>query len=585
MLSSGIIRQLEPESQARKIPHLYYFFNFRDASTQTCENFLRSILLQLLYSLFDIHPAILELYRRCESGLRRPSVTDMTDCFITVVNTVDETWLFGDAFDECINWNDLWYFLSTVAKSQCSGLRFMFTSRPEGYIRDAVESLAIPSVDLNCDGINRDIEAYITESVARDVRFVRTPQEGKVLIRESLISRAAGMYVHLITTLLNNILTKNRFRWVALQLDAVSRCRSVNALRRVLSSLPRSLEETYRRILDSIVEEEVPHVRRILQWLCFSKRPVRIEEIAIIYQISDKIKPPFENEDELFHLEDSMDICRGLLSSSLLHTNPEEWKHLPHPTTLQIVHLAHFSVKEYLLSSCPAIWALDEELPHVAILKTVISYYLHFMTLHDIHSLPGPDLALKYSLAEYFVRHVCDHLKPVRDQSDLLPSLRLLLQPPSLPFANRVGWCLVDPLHIPGCHSSMYDRLDRLGSQDQVLNLFIAIRLRLPQICQTLLAMNIHPNLGDPILRHSPIGSPFVEAAALGDKGIMRVLLLSRAARRYHGADPLVDSSALERAVARGHTQVVRMLLEAGGDTVLRYSIRLSHVTPVPAEP
>jgi hypothetical protein len=130
----------------------------------------------------------------------------MTDCFIAVINTVDEAWLFGDAFDECINWNDLWCFLSTAAESQCTGLRFMFTSRPEGYIRDAVESLAIPSVDLNCDGTNSDIEAYVSGSLTRDVRFIRTPQEGKDLIRESLISRAGGMYVSLSTTLLDNIL-------------------------------------------------------------------------------------------------------------------------------------------------------------------------------------------------------------------------------------------------------------------------------------------------------------------------------------------------------------------------------------------
>jgi hypothetical protein len=186
---------MEPESRARKIPHLYYYFNFRDELTQTSENFLRSILSQLLYSLPDIPPAIIELHAQCNSGKHRPSVRDMTDCFIAVVNTVSEVWLFGDAFDECINWNDLWYFLSTTAKSQCPGLRFMFTSRPEGYIRDAVGSLGIPSLDLDCEEINRDIAAYVSECLTNDVRFVRTPPEGKYLIRQSLIPRAGGMYV------------------------------------------------------------------------------------------------------------------------------------------------------------------------------------------------------------------------------------------------------------------------------------------------------------------------------------------------------------------------------------------------------
>jgi ankyrin repeat protein len=437
----------------------------------------------------------------------------------------------------------------------------MFTSRPEGYIRDAVGSLGIPSLDLDCDGINRDIEACVSESLAKDVRFIRTPQEGKDLIRESLTSRAGGMYVPLTTPLLDNILNNDRFRWVALQLDAVSRCHSLNTLRFALSSLPRSLEETYRRILDSIAEEEVPHVRRILQWLCFSKRPLRIEEIALVYQISDNILASFKTDDELFHLEDSMDICRGLLSSSLIHTlgvKYGEWRHFPPSITLRIVQLAHFSVKEYLLSSqCSAIWALDESLSHVTILKGVITYYLHFMTLRDLHSLPGPDLAVKYSLAEYFVQCVPAHLSPVREHPDLLPLLHRLLHPPSTPFDNRLGWCLVDPWHH--C-SAKYGGLDRFGSHDPALNLLVAIRLRLPQVCESLLAMNIHPHLAEPILKHRHLHPPLIQAATLGCTEIVRVLLASR----YHGVDPLV--SAMEWAAKGGNTQVVRMLLEAGGD-------------------
>jgi hypothetical protein len=486
----------------------------------------------------------------------------MMDCFIAVIKTLNEVWLFGEAFDECIDWNDLWHFLSSTARSQCPGLRFMFTSRPEGYIRDAVGSLGIQSLDLDCDGINRDIEAYVSESLAKDVRFVRTPQEVKDLIRESLTSRAGGMYVPPTTVPLDNILIMNRFRWIALQLDSVARCHSLNTVRHALSSLPRSLEETYRRIMDSIAEEEVPHVRRILQWLCFLKRPLRIEEIALVYQISDKTQTSFETDNELFHLEDSMDICRGLLSSSLLHTRGDrygEWRHLPPSTTLRIVQLAHFSVKEYLLSSCSATWTLDEELSHVVILKNAITYYLHFMTLHDIHSLSGPDLALKYSLAQYLIQCVSGHVLPAREHPDLLPILRRLLHPPSIPFANKLGWCLVDPWHH---RSAGYKGLDQFGSRDPALNLVVAIRLRLPQVCESLLAMNVHPNLADPILDHRHLYDhpPLIQAAMLGYTEIVRVLVASR----YHGADPL--ASALGWAVRVGNIQVVRMLLEAGGD-------------------
>ena len=196
VFSSNLIRRLQAnsDSQTRKIPHLYYFFNFRDPSTQTCENFLRSILCQLLHSLPDIPGPIAELYTQHNSGTLRPSVQDMAGCFIAVVNTLDKVRLFGDAFDECTTWNDLWYFLTTT-KRQCPTLCFLFTSRPEEHIHRAVNSLDIPSVDLGCEGINKDIEVFVSGSLKRDIRFAHIVEEGKTLIRKSLISRANGMCV------------------------------------------------------------------------------------------------------------------------------------------------------------------------------------------------------------------------------------------------------------------------------------------------------------------------------------------------------------------------------------------------------
>jgi hypothetical protein len=117
----------------------------------------------------------------------------MTECFIDVVKTVDEVRLYGDAFDECADWNDMWYFLSTTVKSQCPGLHFLLTGRPEVHIQEAANSLDIPSVDLDCEGINKDIELFISDSLERDIRFARMLEEGKTLIHDSLISRANGM--------------------------------------------------------------------------------------------------------------------------------------------------------------------------------------------------------------------------------------------------------------------------------------------------------------------------------------------------------------------------------------------------------
>jgi hypothetical protein len=194
--SSNTIEHLEEDSLNRGIPHLYYYFNFRDEATQSCENFLRSINCQLLLSLSDIPSPFKEMYARHKSGHHRPSVKDLTACFIAVIQTLNEVRLFGDAFDECADWNNLWYFSSQLAKARSPSLHFLFTSRPERHIRDAVNSLDIPTVDLTCPEMNLDIRTFVIEQL-QDPQFARISVDGKELVKENLISRAGGMCVFL----------------------------------------------------------------------------------------------------------------------------------------------------------------------------------------------------------------------------------------------------------------------------------------------------------------------------------------------------------------------------------------------------
>ena len=134
------------------------------------------------------------MYARHKSGHHRPSVKDLTTCFMAVIQTVDEVRLFGDAFDECADWNNLWHFSSQLAKARIPSLHFLFTSRPECHIHDAVNSLSIPTVDLTCPEMNLDIRTFVVEQLD-DPRFSRISVDGKELVKESLISRAAGMCV------------------------------------------------------------------------------------------------------------------------------------------------------------------------------------------------------------------------------------------------------------------------------------------------------------------------------------------------------------------------------------------------------
>jgi hypothetical protein len=174
-------------------PVLYYYFNFRSGERQTCENLVRSLMYQLVYILEETPSAVKELYSSHNRGLSRPSIDELTTCLVAVIGTLEEVHLLGDAFDECSQWNSLSKVVKEFAKSACPSLHFLFTSRPEQHIEDLVGALDIPSVDLTCEELDRDIEKFVSETLQHDLRFLRIPDDGKTLIHDSLTIRSAGM--------------------------------------------------------------------------------------------------------------------------------------------------------------------------------------------------------------------------------------------------------------------------------------------------------------------------------------------------------------------------------------------------------
>lgn len=68
----------------------------------------------------------------------------------------------------------------------------------------------------------------------------------------------------------------------------------LSKLREALASLPRTLDETYTRILDGIPDDHKQEANRILQFLLFSKRPLRIEEAVDAIAVDPEGDPHFD---------------------------------------------------------------------------------------------------------------------------------------------------------------------------------------------------------------------------------------------------------------------------------------------------
>ena len=116
-------------------------------------------------------------------------------------------------------------------------------------------------------------------------------------------------------------------------------------LRKTLKSLPKTLDDTYARILVSINEAYSQDAFRILQWLVYSARPLLLEEVAEIVAINTE-EAQFNPEDRLSDPRDLLTICSSLVTTVSV-TTEGNYGASNEATELR---LAHFSVKEYLIS-------------------------------------------------------------------------------------------------------------------------------------------------------------------------------------------------------------------------------------------
>jgi ankyrin repeat protein len=352
-----------------------------------------------------------------------------------------------------------------------------------------------------------------------------------------------------------------RFRWVALQLDALSQCRNMGALLHTLSTLPTTLDDTYARILQQIEEYERPHVRRILQWVCFSPYRLRPYELAEVHRIGGNIRPPFNAHDVLFHAEDIFSICPGFLTVTL------EWKY----GDKKVVQFAHFSVKEYLLSPrASSSWGFTTLESHISIVRASIACFLYAVAQEEQDRSYRPiRLQLsKYPLAEYAINHCAYHLDFItpRDHPDLEESFHALLDPRSAPLlVNKLGYCYLEK-RIARWHSFF----PRSKASPESLSLIIASELGLSQALRWLFSFESLRDCVDATVMYSAkihsaqktgVWWPLLCASRHGHVEVVQLLIKL-------GANVNLDHSETALGIACKHKQlaVVKILLEHGAD-------------------
>lgn len=139
-------------------------------------------------------------------------------------------------------------------------------------------------------------------------------------------------------------------------------------MKHALKSLPRGLDATYGRILERIIEDcSRDDAFSALQWLAYAVRPLRIEEVAETIAIRPGASS-LDEDDKLFEPEAILGTCSSLVTMF---------------RETRIIQLAHFSVKEYLISeklrtSRLSCFGIQDVLAQTYIAESCLTYLLLF---------------------------------------------------------------------------------------------------------------------------------------------------------------------------------------------------------------
>ncbi|KAM3479755.1 hypothetical protein MY8738_005313 [Beauveria namnaoensis] len=290
ILASTVIEHLKGECEKDPGQILaYFYFEFNDTNKQSPRNCLSSVISQLC-SQSKVFPAQLkDLYERCGSLHGPPSVGDLISTLsaFAALEKVEHIYIIMDALDECPRTGhedqraELLEAVKAIQHISPSKIHFLVTSRQELDIEESITThLTVAAYSIQDSGVTADIGEYINSQLASDRRLNSWSEDIKKEIESVLTRRAGGM-----------------FRWVVCQLDELKKSKKRSSILLALKQLPKTLDETYERMLLSIDEMYKGEARRALLWLAFSERQLSAEEVAEAACIDPDADSPFSEDD------------------------------------------------------------------------------------------------------------------------------------------------------------------------------------------------------------------------------------------------------------------------------------------------
>ncbi|KAF8858160.1 hypothetical protein BDZ45DRAFT_802669 [Acephala macrosclerotiorum] len=542
VLCSSIIKGLENSYDLDpKVAIAYFYFSFNDKKKQNTDELLCSLIRQLWCKRPD-KPPIVQNLDQCEKKNHRPDLETLKQTLAAMICGFSRVYIIIDALDECPNEDGLRErLLKTLCglhKANHSNFHLLCTSRSESDIevalRPLMSSQAAIGIDLDSsycnDLVREDIRLHLDEVFA-DSKYNSWPPEIKVEAKGVLIKKAEGM-----------------FQYVTCQLDVLGRLRNLEAIRQALEGLPIGLDATYDRMLGNVRPENRKQVARILKWLCFSARPLYLDELAEIFILDPESDVPFDQEQRLFDSEDVLIYLPNMVTKIPIEDGYE-------------IRLAHFSIKEYLLSTRttrtegPAReFFITETNAHLQIAKSSLAYHLHLSE----NILLTREVFEQFKLWDYVLYYYDEHLDKVPRQ----------LWPSSLR-----SW--VAQIFTLGARS-LLNLVRKINPDDDMLSDYeldfdyLASPLYYAAGRWSLLVIEELLGRGDAInevLETSEYGTALQAAAAVNSsQDIIQLLLNKGASINLQGGR---YGTALQTAAVNNSQEIIQLLLDKGADLLL----------------
>jgi ankyrin repeat protein len=351
----------------------------------------------------------------------------------------------------------------------------------------------------------------------------------------------------------------HRFQWVFYQLEVLRHCST--DVRRTLEELPKSLEETYERILKGIDQANREDAYRLLQCLAVAVRPLHIEELVAALAVeSNKGGLPRLNADWRWEDrgESALSACSQLVT--VISNNDS-----------RVVQFSHSSVKEFLMSDRLASSIEDISRFHILIEPAHATFAQACLgALLRLDERTDQKSVKQIPLAQYAGQHWVRHARFGGVESQIVEAMDCFLDADNPHFTAWVRIQFLEDLLQSFSSDSDDSDSDDSRSEDSermkaiphpAAPLYFAVDRGFRGLVERLAVK--YPEQVN--ARGGECGTP-LHAAALRGRVDVAQLLVS------HGADINSRSSfqgtPLQTAVKEGNLQLARQLLDAASSDV-----------------